>query len=229
MQLNSEAGSQVPRCPAAQQSCLCMLELRGARQERSALWGRGHSPNTHHQVIPYTPISLLSPLVRSCPRAMGAQAPPTAAAAGQVTFLPWSHSCRAGELCTHDFQLSRALQRGSSECFVGSALCPPSCCKPFPSPQQARPRAPAKGCPSPANRELGRFPGLVPSLPSRGEKVRAGSRTEASPHTALGGQIHRGQSSCRQMCRWFSGTVQAPAPELCPTLLWAPGLGSWGA
>lgn len=132
--------------------------------------GRGHSPNTQHRVISYTPISLLSPLVRSCPRAMGAQAPPTAAA-GQVTFLPRSHSCRAGELCTFDFQLNRALQRGSSECFVGSALCPPSCCKPFPSPQQARPRAPAQGCPSPANRELCRFPGLVPSLPSRGEKV----------------------------------------------------------
>lgn len=157
--------------------------------------GRGHSPNTQHRVISYTPISLLSPLVRSCPRAMGAQAPPTAAAAGQVTFLPRSHSCRAGELCTFDFQLSRALQRGSSECFVGSALCPPSCCKPFPSPHQARPRAPAQGCPSPANRELCRFPGLVPSLPSRGEKVRAGSRTEASPHAALGEQILGGRAA----------------------------------
>lgn len=36
--------------------------------------------------------------------------------------------------------------------------------------------------------ELCRFPGLMPSLPSRGEKVQAGSRTEASPYTALGGQ-----------------------------------------
>lgn len=31
------------------------------------------------------------------------------------------------------------------------------------------------------------------------------------------------------MCRLFSGTAPSPAPELCPTLLWAPGLGSWGA
>lgn len=38
--------------------------------------GRGHSPDTQHQAIPYTPIYLPSPLVRSCPRAMGAQAPP---------------------------------------------------------------------------------------------------------------------------------------------------------
>lgn len=186
--------------------------------------GRGHSPNTHHQVIPYTPISLLSPLVRrSCPRAMGAQAPPTAAAAGQVTFLPWSHSCRAGELCTHDFQLSRALQRGSSECFVGSALCPPSCCKPFPSPQQARPRAPAKGCPSPANRELGRFPGLVPSLPSRGEKVRAGSRTEASPHTALGGQIHGGAEQLQTDVQVVLRDSTSPSTRTLPN----PAMGPW--
>lgn len=72
---------------------------------------------------------------------------------------------------------------------------PPNCCKPFPSSQEARPWAPAQGCPSPATWELCRFPGLVPSLPSRGEKVRAGSRTEASPYTALGGQIQGGRAT----------------------------------
>lgn len=181
--------------------------------------GRGHSPNTQQRVIP-TPIYLPSPLVRSCPGAEGAQAPPTAAAAGLVTFWPWSHSCRAGELCTLDFQLSRALQRGSSECFVGSALHPPKLLQALPKP--SRPRASAQGCPSPATRELCRFPGLVPSLPSRGEKVQAGSRTEASPHTALGGQI-QGAEQLQTDVQVVLRASTSPSTRTLPN----PALGPW--
>lgn len=108
---------------------------------------RGHSPNTQQQVIPYTPIYLPSPLVRSCPRATDAQAPPTAAAAGLGTFWPWSHSCRAGELCTLDFQLSMVLQRGSSECFVGSALCAPKLLQALPKPFRPDPEHQLKAVP----------------------------------------------------------------------------------
>lgn len=110
-----------------------MLELRGLGRNDQP-YGQGAQSQHTTASDSYTPIYLPSPLVRSCPRALGAQAPPTAAAAGLVTFWPWSHSCRAGELCTLDFQLSRALQRGPSECFVGSALCPPKLLQALPKP-----------------------------------------------------------------------------------------------
>lgn len=48
----------------------------GGRAGTISPMSRGHSPSTQHQVIPYTPISLSSPLVRLCPRTVGVQAPP---------------------------------------------------------------------------------------------------------------------------------------------------------
>lgn len=83
--------------------------------------------------------------------------------------------------------------------------------------------------------------GLVPAPPSRGEKdsvwagkrvpCGSGSGTKTSCHTALGVQIQQGPETSHKAaadrCAGCSpGTAQAV--ELCPILLWAPGLGSWG-
>lgn len=89
-----------------------------------------------------------------------------------MTFWPWSHSCKAGEFCTLDFQLSRALQRGLSECFVGSALCPPMLLQAVPKPSTGQTQGTS------SRLSLSCYPGIV-QVPRTGA-IPAKQRRESS-------------------------------------------------
>lgn len=89
-----------------------------------------------------------------------------------MTFWPWSYSCRAGELCTLDFQLSRALQRGSSECFVGSGLYPLKLLQALPKPSTGQTQGTS------SRLSLSRYPGAV-QVPRTGA-IPAKQRRESS-------------------------------------------------
>lgn len=133
-------------------------------------YGQGHSPNTQHSDslhthLPSQPTGEIMPQSHGCPGT-------PIAAAGLVTFWPWSHSCKAGEFCTLDFQLSRALQRGLSECFVGSALCPPMLLQAVPKPSTGQTQGTS------SRLSLSCYPGIV-QVPRTGA-IPAKQRRESS-------------------------------------------------
>lgn len=186
------------------------------------------------------------PLAEPVPGAGVSGHPTRAAVAAQVTFLT-RRTIAAGKESAAFFLAEQGSAARLKQMFCG--LCSMSHrCKPFPSLRWARARAQAPGCCSPAGQELCRFPGL--SLRAGGAGVSPtkqrkdgvwtakrvpcmeGSRTEASHSAAFGVQIQHGpersQRAAADRCVGCSpGTAGAPAPELCPVILWAPGLGSW--